>query len=1024
MRRLGSSCTAVLAAAIAAGMFVLRGAAPTSSPAASQPAIPDSARGAAGLDAAVDKLHAPTRGTAPLPPPQSWAKLKPVEGLAVDLIAAEPVVRQPLCINFDSRGRMWVTQYIQYPMPAGLKVVEYDNYLRARFDLVPLPPPRGTPGHDRITVLEDVNGDGSYAKATAFVDGLNIATSALPDRDGVWVMNPPYLLFYPDINHDDVPDGNPIVHLSGFGLEDTHAVASSLTFGPDGWIYGAVGSTTTSKIKAELSPEPQRTMDFLGQAIWRYHPTRHVFELFAEGGGNTFGVAFDAPGRLYSGTNWGTYRGLHYVQGGYYLKNWGKHGPLTNPFAFGYFEHMPHTGDAQRLTHTFAVYDGGLLPAKYEGALIGPNPLMSRVQVTKLVPNGSTYKTIEQEPLVTSDDGWFRPVDAKVGPDGAVYVADFYENRISHVDPRDNWDRTTGRIYRVRPADWKPGIKPFDVTKMSGVQLLTKLEDRNAWRRGAARREMAHRDDPTLVAALREKLASGGPAALESLWALHLMGKLDDATRLAALAHREPAIQAWAVRLIGDDRELPADSIVARVTGMATGEADPQVRSQLASTVRRLPASVAMPVLREMFARDGDAADPHIPLLLWWAVEPLAVSHRDSVLEMFGTTELWEKAIVRQTILPRLARRWAAEPTPENQTALLQLIRAATGDAERKILFAGINEAFEGREIPALLPALAGELARSGSVDLALRGGDSKVHAEALRIIATEDAKLLKQRLHYIELIGQVGRPEAADTLLNVAATTRSDPVRRAALAAIGRFGDPALGQRLVALYPRLASDQAARSTIITLLVTRPAWTTALLTAVESGAIAKPEIPASAVERLRHADDAALAGRAQRIFGNAQRAASAEKQQQIDRIRGIVTSAPGDAAAGQTTFTARCAACHMLFGQGGHIGPDLTGYDRRNLDFLLTSTIDPGAYVREEFTAFRVKTTDGRTLEGLITAREEGQITITDTAGQKTVIPRSILREEKALPTSLMPEELLAGLSDKELRDLFAYLMK
>jgi glucose/arabinose dehydrogenase len=499
MRRLGTPLALVFATTLAVIAIVVRAASPTTTRttprAASQPAIPDSARGAAGLEAAIDKLHAPTRGTAPLPPREAWAKLKPAEGLGVDLIAAEPVVRQPLCINFDGRGRMWVTQYIQYPMPAGLKVVEYDNYLRARFDHVPLPPPRGTPGHDRIAILEDVNGDGSFAKATTFVDGLNIATSALPDRDGVWVMNPPYLLFYPDKNHDDVPDGDPVVHLSGFGLEDTHAVASNLTFGPDGWIYGAVGSTTTSKLKAELAPESQKTTDFLGQAIWRYHPGHHVFELFAEGGGNTFGVAFDAVGQLYSGTNWGTYRGLHYVQGGYYLKNWGKHGPLTNPFAFGYFEHMPHTGDAQRLTHTFAVYDGGLLPAKYEGALIGPNPLMSRVQVTKLVPVGSTYKTIEQEPLVTSEDGWFRPVDAKVGPDGAVYVADFYENRISHVEPRDNWDRTTGRIYRVRPADWKPGIAAFDLTKMTGAELVAMLEDRNASRRGAARRELAHRED-------------------------------------------------------------------------------------------------------------------------------------------------------------------------------------------------------------------------------------------------------------------------------------------------------------------------------------------------------------------------------------------------------------------------------------------------------------------------------------------------------------------------------------------------
>jgi len=229
--------------------------------------IPDAAKGAKGLDSALASLHAPTRDTKPLPATESLKHFKLRPGYAVDLIASEPVVRQPLNINFDARGRMWVTQYIQYPFPKGLKVVEYDRYIRAKFDKTPLPPPHGDKGADRITIHEDTDGDGTFDKTTVFVDGLNIATSALPGKGGVWVMNPPYLLFYPDANGDDVPDSDPVVHLSGFGLEDTHAVANSLTWGPDGWIYGAQGSTTPAKVKVHLPPSPGTPGEGRGEGL-------------------------------------------------------------------------------------------------------------------------------------------------------------------------------------------------------------------------------------------------------------------------------------------------------------------------------------------------------------------------------------------------------------------------------------------------------------------------------------------------------------------------------------------------------------------------------------------------------------------------------------------------------------------------------------------------------------------------------------------------------------------------------------
>jgi putative membrane-bound dehydrogenase-like protein len=991
--------------------------------------LTDTVRDAKGLDQALERLHAPMRQSPALSPREELTKFHPRPGLAVDLIASEPAVRQPVCINFDERGRMWVVQYIQYPFPQGLKVVEYDQYIRAKFDKVPAPPPRGVRGHDRITILEDIDGDGSFRKVKTFVDGLNIATSALPGRGGrgpddygVWVMNPPYLLFYPDKNRDDVPDADPIVHLSGFGLQDTHAVASNLTWGPDGWLYGTQGSTTTAKVKVEITGDP-KTTDFQGQAIWRYQPETHRFEVFAEGGGNTFGLEFDDAGRAYSGTNTGNYRGLHYVQGGYYIKSWGKHGPLTNPYAFGYFNHMPHTGNADRLSHTFIVYGGGLLGDEYTGKIISPNPLQSRIQVTRLEPLGSSYKTIEEPFMVTCDDGWFRPVDLKAGPDGALYVADFYEQRISHVDPRDTWDRSTGRIWRVRPADWKPGLKPFDLAASSSADLVKRLESKNRWERTIARELLSLRHDSSVVPDLHKMLTeSAGQPALDALWAINAVGGFDGDTAVAAMRHPYAPVRMWAVRLLGDMKDKPVDSIAYEaMLDLAGREIEPQVRSQLASTAKRLPASQALPLIRQMLTRDEDAKDVHIPLLLWWAVEDKAVSHRDETIVALSDASLWRHPLARDVVLPRLVRRYAADPTPENQAALVTLLNAAPGDADRAVLLSGIKEGFAGLALDRLQTPLRTALTQSGDPEIALRLGDPVAVMAAISAI-TDETRNAAQRAQMIQALGELADRNAIPAFLQVAKRSKASSVRKAAVVALGRFDDPVAGRELVALYPKLSPHSELRTAMLSTLLSRPAWTAELLKAIDAGSIARSDLGITQIERIRAYNDPAVASLAGKLFGRQAKPTSQEHANEIARVTRLVTTGTGDAEAGKDLFTARCAVCHTLFGQGAKVGPDLTGYERRNVDFLVLSVVDPSAYIREEYTAFRVRTKGGETLIGLITDRGPNQITLEDAAQQKTIVPKDQILEERALPTSLMPEGLLEGLSDQQVRDLFKYL--
>ena len=243
----------------------------------------------------------------PTPPEEALKLFQVQEGFEMQLLAHEPTVAQPIYMSWDARGRLWLVQYRQYPFPAGLKVVKYDQYLRAVFDKVPAPPPHGEKGADKITVFEDTDGDGKFDTSKDVITGLNIAVSVAVGQGGIWVLNPPYLLFYPDADGDDVPDGDPEVRLSGFGLEDTHSVANSLKWGPDGWLYGANGSTTTGVVTSDAT----KNVAFQGQMIWRYHPTTKVFEIFAEGGGNTFSVDIDKAGRVFSGTNVGGTRGMY-----------------------------------------------------------------------------------------------------------------------------------------------------------------------------------------------------------------------------------------------------------------------------------------------------------------------------------------------------------------------------------------------------------------------------------------------------------------------------------------------------------------------------------------------------------------------------------------------------------------------------------------------------------------------------------------------------------------------------------------
>ncbi len=954
-----------------------------------------------------------------LSPAESLAKMTTADDLVVDLIASEPQVAQPTHISFDDRGRVWVAQYRQYPYPAGVKMISRDKYYRSRFDRVPPAPPYHDRGRDVVTVHEDTDGDGIFDKTKVVLDGLNMANSALRGHGGIWVMETPYLLFYPDANGDDIPDGDPEVRLAGFGLEDTHSVANGLVWGPDGWLYGAQGSTTTSRV----TRPGVDAADFAGVyhencMVWRYHPRTKAYEIFAEGGGNVFGLDFDSEGRLFSGHNGGETRGFHYMQSALLLKQGidpGKFGPTGHPFAFGHIEMMKSRNPIARFSHATIVADGTALPAHYAGRFFAADPLHRNIVVAERFARGSTFETADTGIALAGADPAFRPVYLTNAPDGAIYVADFYEEFIAHgQNYQGQLDPSTGRIYRIRGKEM-PLEKDVNLAAKTGSQLVALLAHPNRWHRHTAVRLLGERRDPATLEPLRAALREAAEhPALEALWALHQMDALDEKSALIGLSHPKAAVRAWSIRLLGDAKSLP-DAFTAAVRRLAATEPDAEVRAQIASTARRLSADQALALVGALLRRDADAGDPCIPLLCWWTLESHCALNRDPVLASLP----WDSAMVKQHLLPRVMRRFATTGARTDLLTCARLLDAAPTAEHRQLLMSGFDEAFKGRALPPLPEPLVEALTRHGlaSPYLRVRLREPEAIAAALKTAADENAKP-DERLLCVRLFGEVKLPESVPALLKILASAKSVDLRKAALTSLLLYDGLAIGEEVARQFRELPAD--VQTAAQTLLTSRPAWSLAFLRLIESGTVPASAVPPGTAAALRGHDDAIVSALAQKLF--AKPAPRPQARAEIERVRAVIAGGPGDAYKGEPIFAQRCAACHTLFHKGGRIGPDLTAYQRDDPGTLLPSIVDPSAEIREGFANQFVTTHDGRTLSGFLADQDAAVIVLRGLDGQDISLARSAVRDMRAAPASLMPEGLLTGLSDQALRDFFAYL--
>jgi putative membrane-bound dehydrogenase-like protein len=993
------------------------------------------------------------------PPEEAVRRMTAADGFQVRLVASEPMVRQPVAIEFDDRGRLWVIQYLQYPNPAGLKRIKVDRYSRTVYDRMPEPPPRGPKGDDRITILYDYDKDGRAHKAKDFVNGLNLASGIAFGHGGVFVLQAPYLLFYRDRNGDDVADGDPEVLLTGFGMEDAHSLANSLTWGPDGWLYGCQGSTVTAHI---------RGIEFQ-QGVWRYHPITHRFELFCEGGGNSWGLDFDRHGNLLYSTNVGGYCLLHGVQGAYYWKSFGKHGALHNPYAYGYFEHVPHGNfKGGHVTVGGIVYQGDSFPEHFRGKYIAADLLGHAVYWHNLEPSGSSFSSSHGGELLLANDTWFAPSDLTLGPDGSVYVADWYDKRTAHPDPDADWDRSNGRIYKIEAkCPGTHGTKPCaeaDMTKLSSPQLVALLSHPNDWYVRKARRILADRRDPEIIFPLRTLISESKDEylALEALWALYVTGGFTEAFALTLLDHPNPDIRRWTVRLLGDECKV-SPAVSKRLVELAATDSDASVLSQLASAAKRLPAEDGLPIVQRLLFGGPDTPvwrnqvdqDPHIPLLLWWAVERHAIRAKDAVVHLFASAEAWRTPSARDVIEERLMRRYAAEGTTAALMACARLLESAPTPEDRRRMLAALDQGLQDRPgsttnkntgdllathavparngdlhaqspdtIPSILADRLTELWKDDTSDpivirLMARLGSTAAQQRALALAI--DSKIpIPTRVAMLQIVGEFGPPNCARQVLTLLDSDQAEAIQLAALDALHHFDEECVVTSLLAHYPKMTDR--LRSATQDALLSRKSWALRFLQEIDRDTFPSQEIPLDQVRQISLHQDQQLDGLVHKLWGNVKGGTPEEKLAEVRRLHNDLRAGTGNPVRGRELFRKHCASCHRLYEEGQNVGPDLTHANRQDRDYLLVSIVDPSAVIRKEHLSYVVQATDGRVITGLLVEQTPNSITILNAKNERVTVPREKIESIQESAVSLMPENLLKDLQPQELRDLFSYL--
>ncbi|MFT7677134.1 MAG: putative membrane-bound dehydrogenase-like protein [Planctomycetota bacterium] len=944
-----------------------------------------------------------------LTPQQAAEAMTVPAGFHVDLVAGEPSLHQPIALAVDGRGRLWVAEAHTYPKRA----------------------PEGE-GRDKIVVFEDTNADGNFDRQVLFADGLNLVSGLEVGFGGVWIGAAPYLMFIPDENDDLVPDSEPVILLDGWGLEDTHETLNAFTWGPDGWLYGCHGVFTHAKVGAPGTADEDRVP--MNAGVWRFHPTRHEFEVFAWGTSNPWGVAFDEHGQTFV-TSCVIPHLFHLAQGGRYNRQAGSH---FSPYIYEdivtiadhrhYLGSNPHNGNNRSSqaggghAHCGAmIYQGDAFPEEYRGSIFMNNVHGNRMNRDSFVRDGSGFIGKHEDDFLLANDTWFRGINMKTGPNGEVYFIDWSDEQACHHNDVNIWNRTNGRMYRVRYGDLQTGSE--DLSQASAGELLALLNHDNSWQARGAASALQQRGGAELQPALEYLVRDGESARkrLRSLWTLHISGGVSDRLTLELLDDPDENLVSWAIQFACEDRLVGSD-IADAMLHLASDSPSPRVRLYLASALERMGADLrgSYELCAALLTHAEDEDDPNLSYLYWYGLSKLISADPGRGLILARASELDRPQ--------RLAlRQLSADDSGLN--ALCAELASATGDWANTLLSTLDASLASRRGVTAPKSWAAAYVTLAASPDLnhreralwiAAAFQDPRAIPE-LQAIAQDTAATDERRVRALESL----EAQAADTTPPLSTVFLSaltaPPLRGVAINALAKHSSAEVPPTLLALYADL--DEDSRRAVCATLSARMEYAGALLEALEQGKLPNADVSAFVIRKLRAFEDEALLERVTALFG-IDRASSEEKLARIEELKQRFATpnlAHARPANGRAVYDRTCGKCHTLFDAGEDLGPDLTGSNRTDLDYLFTNITDPNAIIGRDYQATLVRTLDGLLVTGLL-KQEDGESIVLQSETETSVVALDEIEERVLSTLSIMPEGQLETLSLGEQRDLIAYI--
>lgn len=947
------------------------------------------------------------------------AAMKLPKGFTVSVGAAEPDVKQPIAMALDDRGRVWIAEAYEYPNRA-----------------------QGDSGRDQILIFEDTNGDGTLDSRKVFATGLNLVSGLEVGFGGVWVGAAPDLLFIPDQNGDDKPDGKPQVLLDGWGYQDTHETLNAFIWGPDGWLYGCHGVFTHSLVGKPGTPKEQRSP--INAGVWRYHPTRHEFEVFAHGTSNPWGVDFNDHGQAFI-TACVIPHLYHIVQGARYQRQAGLH---FNQYTYRdittiadhvhYLGATPHSGnnksDAAGGGHAHAgamIYLGDRWPREYRNHLFMNNIHGQRLNVDIPEPQGSGYVGRHGPDFLLTGDKASQILNLRYGPDGNAWMIDWYDMQACHTGNPAQHDRSNGRIYRISYGDSKSPAIAVNLTSQSDEQLAALVLHANDWYVRHARRLLQERAvrRPIEQSAINQLIGIATKHAdetrrLRAAWALHVTNQLSADLLRALLEDANPYVRSWAVQLALEiDRNKPAAARLDQFTSMAAKDPSPVVRLYLAAAAQRIPVDQRWALLDALVRHKSDADDHNLPLMYWYAAEPLAAVDPARALAWAMSAgdniPLLREFMLRRigsgdtaTALAVLLKGLASAKSPDLQLTFLESIRAALKGQRR------VAAPSSWKDLAPGLLVSQNDKIRLQAIALGVTFGDPAAIQLMRARVADNGADVAARQLALQSLL-EDRDPELVPTLLSL--LKAEGVLRDASIRGLARYNDPAIAKSLLDIYPSLTAEQ--KRLALGTLASRAPFALPLLKAVAAKQVAGTDLTADLVRQMQYLKNAEVTDLLQSVWGTA-RESAADKLAQIASLKELVAStkhAAADLELGRAVFNKTCQKCHILYGLGGKVGPDLTGSNRSDLDYLLGNIVDPSAVMAKEYRPTIVATNDGRVLSGLLKGEDDKTLTL-QLPDSLVVVAKSDIDERQESELSMMPDDQLKAFSVHEVRSLIAYL--